>query len=356
MKQTKKLRFLVNNRNTRNGIPNGIIYHRIFKPFQQMPVEVDYFWDINEIPNKDYDYLVFNRGLGWQHDKDEGEFIETCKSSGIKIIMDIDDYWELPEYHTIKWRADVNYDLWRENILNNLKRADYIWTSTEYLKTKIIKYLDSVGLNTPIKVVPNAIDPNENQWAIKHTKKYPNKVNVGYCGSLTHFRDINILQNPVSKINKHFNVQWHLTAMTDKGWGKEVSNSFMNVFTNNGKRKSNNITAWGGVPTFEYGHLYDQFDISIAPLIDNEFNRSKSELKVIEAGIKKIPFIGSDTITYSRTGANIDLCSNQQDWIDSLKDLITNKKLREELGKELNEYVLDNYSIDKSNQLRLSIL
>jgi hypothetical protein len=77
---------------------------------------------------------------------------------------------------------------------------------------------------------------------------------------------------------------------------------------------------------------------------------------VLEAGAKWLPFVGSDMITFSRTGANIDLCSNDDEWVESLLELTLDKSLREMLGKELGEYVRDTYIIDKENQARLSLL
>jgi hypothetical protein len=61
-------------------------------------------------------------------------------------------------------------------------------------------------------------------------------------------------------------------------------------------------------------------------------------------------------VTFSRTGANIDLCSNGDEWVESILELSLDKSLRESLGKELGEYVRDMYKIDKENQARLSIL
>jgi processive 1,2-diacylglycerol beta-glucosyltransferase len=344
------LRILVNNRNTINGIPNGIIYHRIYKPFQFMPVEYDYFWNHNEIPDKKYDFLVFNRGLGWLNDDEEAWFIQKCKDSGMKIIMDIDDYWNLPEHHTIRWRPDIDYNRWRQNILNNIMRADYIWTSTEFLKDKIREITD-----VPIAICKNAIDPSEAQWKNRFPKRKKDRVNIGWIGSLTHYKDLDILQRPLKAINKNFKIWMHMAGyVQNDDWSGKVANHNLGIFTDRGRLK--NITTWSPVPIFEYGHLYDQLDISLSPVLDNDFNKCKSELKIIEAGIKKIPFIGSDVLTYSRTGANIDLCTTPQDWADAMKDLIGDRDLRIGLGKELHEYVMDNYSFEKSNRERLSIL
>ncbi len=346
------MRFLVNNRNPKGGIT----YHRLQKPFEFLKraspkIEYDFFWDPAEIDG-DYDYLVFNRSLGWKYTNDEYDFIKHCKKQGLKVIMDIDDYWELPDYHTIVWRPDINYKEWQNGLIMNLSLADYIWTSTDYLATKLRE-----KTHAPVVVAPNALDWDEEQWTRKGPKKYPNKVNIGWCGSATHHKDLDQLRRPLAAINKryHKDIQIHLSGLSiSVDWVKQVSERFINNATNAGKYK--NVHAWSGVPVDMYGHLYDQYDIALGVVIDNEFNRCKSELKVLEAGAKYIPFIGSDCITYNRTGANIDLCSTPQEWVDSLKDLITEKNLREELGKELGEYVRDEYRIDKSNAARLSIL
>jgi hypothetical protein len=94
----------------------------------------------------------------------------------------------------------------------------------------------------------------------------------------------------------------------------------------------------------------------LAPLLDNDFNRCKSELKILEAGSKYKPFIGTDMITYSRASANIDLCSSEDDWVESIKELVMDKQLRESLGRELGEFVRDEWILDVENQKRLHIL
>jgi len=136
--------------------------------------------------------------------------------------------------------------------------------------------------------------------------------------------------------------------------GKKVWKHQIKVMTVQGR--FNNLHLDGGKHVSEYASFYDEMDVSIASVVDNDFNRCKSELKIIEAGAKYTPFIGTDIITYNRTEANIDLCSNSDEWVNSMKELILDKHLRAELGKELGEYVRDTYIIDKENESRLNIL
>tara|TARA_R100000951_G_C2582862_1_gene162495 strand:- start:111 stop:830 length:720 start_codon:yes stop_codon:yes gene_type:complete len=238
----------------------------------------------------------------------------------------------------------------------NIAFADYVWTSTEYLKMKIEDLFD----NKPVVVVKNAIDYDDPQWVdSKGKRRNKNKTVIGYAGSTTHYGDLDQMKIPFRRLNdnKTFrrNMVFQLSG-TDfvNDYAKKVWHHQLGIFTDDGKNK--NVFISGGVKVNQYARFFDQMDIVIAPLIDNEFNRCKSELKVLEAGSKWLPFIGSDMITFSRTGANIDLCSDNDEWVESILELSFDKSLRKMLGKELGEYVRDVYSIDKENQARLSIL
>ena len=327
------MRFLVIIKNKQSGVS----YHRLIKPFEKLKqkgynVHVCSTIHGQKLNKTDYDYLVFNRGLGYNYE--DINVIQEYKDKGVKIIMDIDDYWELPDHHPIKWREDIDYDVWRGNIVSNLAMADYIWTSTIYLKNKIQKLVP----NKPIAVARNAVDyDNENQWSKNQEKtKNKKKVVVGYAGSTSHYKDLDILRNPIKRLNSNkivknntafglFGVD-HMTNHGIKIWQDQI-----NIFTTKGHNK--NFYIEYGKSVYNYASFYHEMDISIASVLDNDFNRCKSELKVIEAGAKYKPFIGTDAITYSRTNANIDLCKTEDDWIESIKELVLNKTLRLELGK-----------------------
>jgi hypothetical protein len=151
-------------------------------------------------------------------------------------------------------------------------------------------------------------------------------------------------------------VKWHLCGYENTSeHGRIAWNDFTNIWTCN-KKYTKNIRLLAPVPPNTYGAFYDLLDISLASVIDNPFNRGKSELKIIESGAKKVPFIGSNCLTYNRTNANVDLCSNDDEWYESIKELTCDAQLRKELGEELHDYVRANYIIENENDKRLSIL
>jgi hypothetical protein len=337
---------------------NAISYHRLKKPIEYLQKKGHTFTIINNFSGDvcidNYDYFLYNRSIGYGHK--DFEILEKIKEQGIKIIIDVDDYWELPPHHPITWRKDVVYKEWKNNFLMNIAFADYVWTSTEYLKGKLLEMFD----NKPIVVAKNAIDYDDPQWQDnKGKKRNKDKVVIGYAGSTSHYRDLDQMSTPVKKLNanKHFrrNMVFQLSG-TDfvNDYGRKVWHHQIGIFTNQGTYK--NVFISGGVKVIDYARFYDNMDIVIAPLLDNEFNKCKSELKVLEAGAKYLPFIGSDMITFSRTGANIDLCANTNEWVESILEISLDQNLRKMLGKELGEYTRDTYNIDKENQARLSIL
>ena len=48
-----------------------------------------------------------------------------------------------------------------------------------------------------------------------------------------------------------------------------------------------------------YANNYNTFDVSLAPLVESEFNANKSQLKIIEAGFHKKAIIASETQPYT---------------------------------------------------------
>ena len=98
------------------------------------------------------------------------------------------------------------------------------------------------------------------------------------------------------------------------------------------------------------------FDISIAPLVESDFNKVKSQLKVIEAGFHKKALIGQDFGPYQidvnnayerggeyniedSNGILIPQNKNHKFWFKHLKKLVLNPEMIEKLGENLYKTV-----------------
>ena len=84
-------------------------------------------------------------------------------------------------------------------------------------------------------------------------------------------------------------------------------------------------------------------DVAIAPLQMNDFNDSKSDIKVAECSRYKIPLVASnvgcydETIINGETGYLIDPDAPKSEWVRVLTKLCKDKKHRIELGQNLND-------------------
>ena len=117
----------------------------------------------------------------------------------------------------------------------------------------------------------------------------------------------------------------------------------------------------------KYATNYNLFDVSLAPLVDGDFNSNKSQLKIIEAGFHKKAVIASGVKPYT-----LDLISamdqgvfndkgnalivppskNHKEWGKHMKRLIENPNMIEDLGNRLYETVKDTYSLKNVSKTR----
>ena len=121
-------------------------------------------------------------------------------------------------------------------------------------------------------------------------------------------------------------------------------------------------------PISSYATNYNLFDISLAPLAENTFNRVKSQLKVIESGFFKKPIIAQNFGPYTidienayqkggeldttKNGFLVDTRKNHKSWYQYLKKLIQNPELIKTFGDNLYNTVSEKYSLDKVTENR----
>jgi hypothetical protein len=85
-------------------------------------------------------------------------------------------------------------------------------------------------------------------------------------------------------------------------------------------------------------------------LLDNKFNRLKSNLKALEAGAKNIPIM-----TYNRAPYDdIPTIFQVDNWERDIKRMAFSKQMREDFGNRNGEYVRANYDIFKINEGRFA--
>jgi hypothetical protein len=314
---------------------SGVGYHRIMMPLVNMRKDYCMITDtINEVVfDNNYDIVIFNRFLT---STDAKLLVKMKLKYDFKLVVDNDDYWFLPPSHVLYQRyQDSNIS---EIITEYMRVADLCTCTHERLAEEIYKF------NPNVEIVPNALPYGREQF--QDNKVESDMVRLFWSGSGTHAADMDILRNPMKKIN--FPVKTIIAGYNLAE--KHIWDRMIAAFTNGLKL---NPTIYDYSEVTKYMGAYADSDISVIPLVDNKFNSMKSNLKVLETASKRNPAIVSNVHPYK----DMPLCyvNNQKDWYYWIKLLTFDEAARIEYGQKLFEYCNEHYNLDTINNKRFAI-
>ena len=361
-------------------------------------VDIDYEPKVNDINYwKQYDIVHFHRTVGHEYDNSVN-LIQRINSLGIITIMDLDDYWLPTKEHPVH-QLVVQNNL-HKKIIENLKVASYVTTTTTFFADEIQKF------NKNVFILPNAINPKEPQFNYETLPS--DKLRFGWLGGSSHLHDLKLLDGTISKLSSHKDkFSMYLCGFDTRGSVTEINQQtgeqkqrdikpeetvwarYEEIFTNkygvvDPKHKdfllkfkdeeyvSDTLPFYNRVwtkPVTSYASNYRLFDVSLAPIKDHIFNRVKSQLKVIEAGFYKKAIIASNVGPYTIdlkhslkngefTDGNallVDEVRSHSDWAKYMKKLIDNPNFAYDLGQRLYETVKDTYDLNKVTKDRAEI-
>lgn len=332
---------------------------------------------------KQYDLIHIHKQLDKQC-----KIIDMIKFLGIPVILDIDDHFKLGNDHPMSITAKK--ERWHEPIINHLKKADYVTTTTPIFADVIKQY------NKNVKVFPNAINPEEKQYAVAKNPR-TDRLRVGIiCGS-SHLKDLELLSGIATQVNKD-NVQFVLCGFDTRGTRtiykdngeaetrpiypqESVWCDYEKIFCDNYRtispeHKDFLMKYMAGVDDpftnepyrrmwtrhiNDYATHYQNVDVLIAPLKENEFNKVKSELKEIECGFTHTAFIGQNFGAYTinlipmiekggkineeGTALLVDSSKNHKQWAKYINKLANDADMLKKLQDNLYNFVKDRYSL-----------
>ena len=315
---------------------SGAAYHRITMPLLTMP-EADIYVTNNLLEEQfeDVDIFMYNRVLP----EDRMPKIKELQAKhGFKIVVDIDDYWELDPHH-ILYRA-YQKEGFAEQQIKHLREADAILCTHDRLWQLI------EPINPNVFVLPNAI-PHTGQYDIERTQsKY---TRLFWQGSDTHRQDVQLLTVPVESlggVSKSIQMIMSGYAENNKEWYEMVK-----AYTANFKAQYKLIPY---TPVSKYYDAYAQADICLIPLVNSPFNRCKSNLKVLEAANLGLPCVVSNVDPYM--DLPVLYCKSSGDWVTSISMLLKSKNYQFDCGARLAEFCQKHYHFETINTERKQIL
>lgn len=274
--------------------------------------------------------------------------LEKAKRAGKKIIYELDDdVFNLPSWNP----AYPFYQRIKPNVIRFLKLADACTASTDFLADRLRKY------NTRVYTLPNCIDFNEldrdgsNPGVIspldqrckkitldEYRQRCQGKVVIGWLGSPTHKKDLQILVPVIKRITR----QYKDRVMFVMGGCVHRDTAATTPYES--------IMFLEMVPPRTYMRYLAalDFDIGMAPVTDHLFNYSKSNLKVIEYMAAGFVPVASNLITYNTTiqnGKTGFLCRTPQEWMKTLRVLIESDALRGDIRERSGAYVRQKFDI-----------
>jgi glycosyltransferase involved in cell wall biosynthesis len=247
-----------------------------------------------------------------------------------KIIYDYDDaIWKLNYSHK---NPIVKYFKATWKVKYICKWAKVVSCGNQYLADYAKQF------NSNVVVIPTTIDMNYHKAKEIHVQK--TKLNIGWTGTLTTLKQINLIVDILKKIENEFDIDILI-----------ISNEEPQL-----DLKSLKYIAWN--KTTEIEDL-QKIDIGIMPLYDTEWEKGKCGFKGLQYMALAIPTIMSPVGVNPEIindGYNGYLANSNGEWYDKIKLLINDEELRKEIGLKGQETIKQRYSTEANTSKYLDLL
>ena len=294
-----------------------------------------YFEDIELEMEDNYQLFIFYR---CECTEDVKAFIAQAKSHHKKVCFDVDDLITDTQYTDqvpfVQALSPANKKIFDTSVMltgKTLSLCELAITTTEMLAEELGKVTPRTYINRNTASKEMVIYAEQ---AYKERQRNTDKIWLGYfSGSLTHNKDFEIIRPALIQIlNKYHQTGLILAGELDTA--DELRKYEERII----KKKT---TTWRELPK-----VIVQADINLAPLEDTIFNRSKSEIKWIEAALVRVPTVASRIGAFERMivdGETGILCSNtEEEWMNGLSKIIEKEAMRKAIAQNAYKYVSEN--------------
>jgi len=257
--------------------------------------------------------------------------------NNFRLIYEIDDVVmreDIPDYNRYKFAFEP--DEIRQCVIEMMNMSDEISVTCDYMRDY---YIDKTG-NKNVSVVPNYIP---RFWADRfydedlisrnydrHVKKRK-KPRILYAGSGAHF--------DVDNKTGHVDDFTHVRDVIRK-----TSNKYQWVFIGAFPPPLSDLIRSGKIEFHNWTPLYSlpelikslKINCMVAPLLDNTFNRCKSDIKFVEACAYGLPVVCQDMVTYKQATHKF---TTGDDMIDQLKTILQDKQQYLKISRKMRQQV-----------------
>jgi glycosyltransferase involved in cell wall biosynthesis len=235
-----------------------------------------------------------------QASSDQREFIKHLKNiqrdHNFKLIYEVDDVVfreEIPDYNKFKFAFDN--DEIRNNCIEIMNMCDEITVTCDYMRKL---YQEKTG-KREVTVIPNFVPYswmghlyNKNQ-IYSNYDKHKRKPRILYTGSGAHY-DVDNKNNGIDD----FSHVLEAVIQTIDVYQWVFVGSFPPRLAEYVKNKKIEFHPWQTISDYPKFITGLNAQAMVAPLFNNNFNKSKSDIKYIEACVLGLPCLVQDMETY----------------------------------------------------------
>lgn len=270
-------------------------------------------------------------------------YIEETERLKIRTGYDIDDPIFAPDVYAENRNLDMLSAEEKKALLESsteylaaMQQCDFISVSTPGMST-----LANTLFDMPVFLWRNVLDGETLSIVAEHgqRKKPPadnDTIVITYMsGSRAHDADFATVELVLSKIMAEFpQVQLLIGGYATVPNGLQPYKQRIKQFP---------FSGYAGY----FRHLA-QADICVVPLLQDRFNDCKSAIRYLEAAVLAVPTIASNIGDFQNlivSGENGFLAASDEEWEKALRDLVTDKTLRNKFSKNSQRFVNENQTV-----------
>lgn len=310
---------------------------RLINPFTHPSVanrvKTTFGFDLN-LPNEKIDVVVVQRqGFPGFTLKDAAELVQAIRKSGAKLVYDIDD--DLLCTHPVR-NVDELLNRLRPIVRFLAREADLIVCSTSTLKDRFASF------EVPKGVWQNAIDERMiiSRKVTPKASKSRSRV-VGYAGTPTHLPDLLSVTEDLRRtlVARDDSISLDFFGVADETQLTALFGEKMSATPKGTK---------GYRDYFKTMQKRLSWDVAIAPLHDNAFNRSKSDIKFLDYAVFGVPGVYSSSNAFKTVkNRETGMVADKGYFGEVLAELLDSPSLRTSISEAAYDYVRSERTLEK---------
>jgi glycosyltransferase involved in cell wall biosynthesis len=240
--------------------------------------------------------------------------LSACVSAGKRVIIELDrDYHHLPPDHPEYKTAGPGNPAALTSLEAALAQADLLVVASPMLARQYDQFARRV------EIISDSWRRDNPLWHKPAPRR--NTINLGWAGSLAECADITSIRQAVIRIVRELPETMLVIAGEPAVYEEFAA-------LPEARRLYLPPMAYDDFP-FTLAH----FDVLLLPWRDLPYNRSRSDLAALEAGVRGLPWVASPVPAYEEWGAGGLFAATEGEWHATLKWLIEDPATRRDLGE-----------------------